>query len=53
VAVGDVIGLVRVELRGFPASGAARGADLRDALNERFEGLGVVEVGTGDAEGER
>lgn len=44
VAVGDVVGLVGVEFRGFAAPGPALGPDLRNALDERLQGLGVVEV---------
>lgn len=45
VAVGDVVGL-----RGFPATRAAPGSDLRDVLDQRFEGLRVVRVRTRDPE---
>jgi hypothetical protein len=44
VVGGDVVGLVRVDLRGLAPPGTAAGPDSGDALDERFEGLGVVEV---------
>jgi hypothetical protein len=53
VAVGDVVCLVGVELRGFAAARSAPRLDLRDALHQRFESLAVVEVGGRDAQGQR
>jgi hypothetical protein len=53
VAVGDVVGLVGVDFRRFAAARATPRPDLRDALNQRFEGLGVVEVRSRDGEGKR
>lgn len=53
VVAGDAVGLVGVEPRGPPAVGAAPGADPRDALDERLDGLRVVHVRARDAEYER
>jgi hypothetical protein len=39
VAIGNVVGLVGVDLRWFAAAWSAPGADLREALKERLERL--------------
>ena len=43
-----VVGFVGMEFAGSPAPGAAAGPDRRDSLDERDQGLAVVEVGPGD-----
>lgn len=53
MTVGDVVGLVGVDFRGFPATRAAPGSDLGDALDERLERLGVMQVRARDPERER
>jgi hypothetical protein len=53
VVGGNVVGLVRVDLHGLAPPGSAPGLDLRDALQEWFEGLGVVEVRRRDRQGKR
>jgi hypothetical protein len=52
VAVGDVVGLVGVELRGFAPTRAVPGPDLGDALDERLQCLTVMQVRGRDAQGE-
>jgi len=47
-----VVALVGVQLGGSASARSAAGADRRDASYEGFEGLAVVQVRAGDADGE-